>query len=1214
MEETNGTEKPTNAKNAGKIVKIILKVTLWAAGIWAAILVILQIVLSSPLLTNLVEKYSKEYIDGDISFGKVSVSMFRQFPNVALTLEDFSITYPSERYESSAKTGAQGYLIKAGCGTESDTLARFKRFTVGLDIPALLTGRISIPQLSLIQPGIFIHNYADGRSNLETLIIDDSVQEEDSSSNGIPDMKIGKVTLDCHPHVVFTDSKDSIFTVIDFKKLDFDGKIDTRNISRTKLAFSLDSMFIAGRVATDTVALGMDRVYIHEHDKHIDLSAQAKTFVGTRALGRITIPIALNAGITFPEDTIPAVSVEHFNLSVASLPIKGNAHLRFNNGSTYISSSVNITDCHLDDMLKDLVSYFAPEADKISTDAVLSMTGKCEGEYIHSTGKFPPFEFNIKVPEAEISHSDFKKTLKFEIDAGAVLDKKGRINAKVRKAGAATSGLSLTADGKIYDILSSDPTLRINANMTAVLDSIAAAFIPDSLGTTATGTLEAGINGSAKLSQLDIYNFGKAELTGQLKCRKFKFDSPSDSINLFVDKMNLKLGPETIKSDKGKLKLLSLSGDIDSLYASYKKGFEVSGKNLSLTAKNSVSPKNTVSSQKDTSEVKPLGFRIKAGLLTIKDAESAAITLDKTENGFLIYPDKNHKEIPIMTLKSSNKRIFLRNATNRIILTDASFSTKAAMNTVARREKIRKFTDSLALAYPDIPKDSLFRHLSALRNAEPLPEWLKEEDFKKHDPDLRLEKSLAKYFREWDLNGNLKVRTGILMTPYFPLRNILRGLDISFTNNKVTIDTISVISGESRLAANGSLTGIRSALLGGRRPLKLTLDITSKKMNTNELLKAYSAGSRFKPEESENLENASDKKFLQMVTDKEETLQDSTSLIVIPSNIIANITFNAGDITYSNLAIKSLTSNITMKERCVQITDTKAVSNAGNISFDGFYSTRSKRDIKAGFNFNFSDITAEKVVSLMPVVDTIMPMLKSFNGMLDCELAATAVLDTNMNIVMPSINGVLRIGGKNLTIKNNDMFRSIARKLKFNDSETGFIDNMTVEGVIKDNVLEVFPFVLKMDRYTLAMSGIQNLDMSFRYHVSIVKSPIIFRLGIDLYGNDFDNLKFRIGKPKYKNTNIPVFSSVINDTKINLLKSIKGIFEKGVEAAVNENEQQKAIEQLKKDIGYINAAEQQIVPLSVEEQLKLEGKDVDMVESNSASGSGIAVRKDDKKQ
>ena len=303
---------------------------------------------------------------------------------------------------------------------------------------------------------------------------------------------------------------------------------------------------------------------------------------------------------------------------------------------------------------------------------------------------------------------------------------------------------------------------------------------------------------------------------------------------------------------------------------------------------------------------------------------------------------------------------------------------------------------------------------------------------------------------------------------------------------------------------------------------------------------------------------------------------------------MADMRLKASDLRYTDLVADTVTARIVMKERCVQITDTKAVTNMGRMDFDAFYSTRSKKDIKVGFDLGFEDITADKVIGLMPAIDTIMPLLKSFSGLMDCEVAATAELDTNMNIVMPSINGIMRMSGEDLTISNSDMFKSLARKLLFKNKKEGKIEKMTVEGVIRDNTLEVFPFILSMDRYTLALSGIQNLDMSYRYHASLIKSPFLVKLGVDVYGEDFDNMKFRIGKAKYKSVDIPVFSAVVDQTKINLAKSIHSIFEKGVDAAISENMRQAAIIEHKKSIGYVNAVDMKLEELSASEQKQME--------------------------
>jgi hypothetical protein len=83
-------------------------------------------------------------------------------------------------------------------------------------------------------------------------------------------------------------------------------------------------------------------------------------------------------------------------------------------------------------------------------------------------------------------------------------------------------------------------------------------------------------------------------------------------------------------------------------------------------------------------------------------------------------------------------------------------------------------------------------------------------------------------------------------------------------------------------------------------------------------------------------------------------------------------------------------------------------------------------------------------------------------------------------------------------------------------------------------------------------------------------------------------MKFRICRPKYKNENVPVFTAVIDETKINLAQSIKNIFDKGVEAAVRDNERQEAIIEHRQEIGYVNAVDQETEELSAEEQKELE--------------------------
>ena len=1157
---------------------------------FAIVVIAIEILLSTPLVTNTVNSIAARYIDGNISFGKVSASMLKNFPAVTVNLEDFVITYPSDRFDEDEKASIQGALMYRGNGESVDTLASFSRFSASANIPPLIFGRISLPKIQLEKPKIYAHSYGTGKANWNIFIMGESHEKEEDTVSGLPDISIGEVSLTDDSQIVFTDSKNEIFALIELKDARFDGRLATSKSVKTRIGLSVDSLFVAGRAASDTLAVGLDRLRIHQHDDHVDVDMQAKTIIATHAFGRLNVPVDLGGTIHFPEDSVFAVGVHNFRAEIAAVPFTGEADLRFHEDRTAIDGRLTVTECKVDDIMKKFVRNFIPEADRISTDAVIAIDATCKGDYMHKTRRLPIIRVDAVIPESTISHKDLGEEIRLALDASVASTRKGAFNVNVNDIAVSTNGLSLNGYGGVMDLLSEDPEISVDGNLSATLDSLMR-FLPDSLDMITKGNLDAEISGTAHLSDLTLYTFSHSTLTGKASSDHILVSMPTDSLNLEIGNLVLTLGPENVTSRRDTaqtFRLIGVTGNIGKIDASYKGGLALKGDGINISAKNS-------SSGTDTTQVGRLGGRLSARNLTATDASGMSLDLDDTQNGFQMMPQRGNPKIPVLTLTSSNKRITLVTDVNRAILTDASVKANATMHNLERRQRTRSIRDSLSRVHRNVSEDSLITIMRARRQARELPEWLQEDDFRKQDIDIRLDQSLAKYFREWDMRGDLDVRTGIIMTPYFPLRNILRGMQISFTNDRISIDSLKVMSGKSGIEAKGELTGLRRALTGGGRgrpsnsALKLNLAIGTDGMDANEILSAYNAGSHFNPEEvKDQMADASNADFLKMVVSDTASASEETKLIVIPANINADISLDGKDITWSDLTISDLNANLLMKERCVQITNTMATSNIGNVSFEGFYATRSKKDIKAGFNFEFKDITAEKAIALMPTVDTIMPLLKSFAGRLNCELAATASLDTNMNIQMPTINGILRISGDDLTISNSDMFTSLAKKLKFDDRKVGRINHMTVEGVIKDNVLEVFPFVLSLDRYTLALSGKQNLDMSYRYHASLIKSPLLIRVGVDVYGPDFDNMKFKIGRPKYKNEKVPVFTAVIDETKINLAKSIREIFEKGVEAAVNENERQEAIRERRKEIGYVNAVDQETEELSEDEQKQLE--------------------------
>lgn len=128
---------------------------------------------------------------------------------------------------------------------------------------------------------------------------------------------------------------------------------------------------------------------------------------------------------------------------------------------------------------------------------------------------------------------------------------------------------------------------------------------------------------------------------------------------------------------------------------------------------------------------------------------------------------------------------------------------------------------------------------------------------------------------------------------------------------------------------------------------------------------------------------------------------------------------------------------------------------------------------------------------------------------------------------------------------DGETFAEISKKFFFKNKERNLIDSIAVNISVKDGYVTVYPFAVAMDRYRAAVGGTQDLDMNFDYHISILKSPIPFKLGLNITGN-LDDMKFRLGRAKYKNLVTPVEIHKVDSTVSGLGRQIVRDFKRRI--------------------------------------------------------------------
>lgn len=104
---------------------------------------------------------------------------------------------------------------------------------------------------------------------------------------------------------------------------------------------------------------------------------------------------------------------------------------------------------------------------------------------------------------------------------------------------------------------------------------------------------------------------------------------------------------------------------------------------------------------------------------------------------------------------------------------------------------------------------------------------------------------------------------------------------------------------------------------------------------------------------------------------------------------------------------------------------------------------------------------------------------------------------------------------KKLVLLDSDTFSKMSKVLMFKNKDRNVIDSASFEMIIKDNILEVLPSKVNVDRYEIALGGTSTLDMAYNFQVSVLKSPMPFKAGIDIVG-DVADYDIKVTKAKYK--------------------------------------------------------------------------------------------------
>lgn len=776
----------------------------------------------------------------------------------------------------------------------------------------------------------------------------------------------------------------------------------------------------------------------------------------------------------------------------------------------------------------------SPELSQLSTDMVVNIDLRLKEPLVFSDSlRIPVTEIEVDIPECRVDWRDLHWN---------------RFSTSMRLA---TSGNGLNStrldidhvmiDGRAMDFNVSG-TLKEVFGTPEFDGRLSAAFdfnrLPAVLRRKIPGKLNGRISANTRLrmkaSDLSGENFHRIYADGNALVTGLTYYSPDSTTELYSERATLEFGSRrsiTTRSSSSIDSMLVIKIGVDTI------GIVNGEHHLAVKDFRGAFASRNSRSSSDTTRINPFGGTIGFGrFMYFSEHDSVFLRLRNAGGLATLQQYRDERRIPQIGINVGVEGMHVSSHEFAAAMKDSRIQMTAHFRQRRRRRDVSA-EDSATIT------PAVVRTRPRALTAQQL------DSIGVETVDFKVDNSIREILRRWNATGSVTSSKGILRLAGMPLRSRLSNLDATFTTDSIALNSLTIEMGESDFDLSGSISNLRQAMNRRRpQPLKMNLSVISDTIHINELVQAASSGYH---SEDLAMTDGETEEWEEVETDKldRELHRDSvTGAILVPVNIDAGLHVKAGNVIYSDLDLEDFHGDVLINRGVLQLHDIAARNAVGSIRVSALYSAPTERDMNVGIGMVLDNFHLDRIKTLMPALVKVMPMLKSFSGTVSAKLAATVDILPNMDLDMPTLRAALNFNGDSIAVEDNPTMRTAAKWLMFKNKKITRIDSIDVNIIVRDNYVQLYPFMATIDRYRLGIMGHSDLAQNLDYHVAVMKSPIPFKFGINIKGTA-EHPKIRFGGAKLKPDMIASRDAIADTVRVNLVREMNTFFRKGLRAA-----------------------------------------------------------------
>lgn len=324
----------------------------------------------------------------------------------------------------------------------------------------------------------------------------------------------------------------------------------------------------------------------------------------------------------------------------------------------------------------------------------------------------------------------------------------------------------------------------------------------------------------------------------------------------------------------------------------------------------------------------------------------------------------------------------------------------------------------------------------------------------------------------------------------------ISNIDFLFDPNLIDFKNCTFRLGQSDLSLQGRVTGIKDQMESHGSTVKGEFKLNTDLLDVKEIVELING-----------LDLSKDAK-------PKDTVNKESGPFMVPAGIDLAIDLNTKKTVYGSIDFDDLRGTVTMKDNALVLQEMSFTNKAAWVQLSALYQSPHEDSLFFAMDLHLKDMQIKDLLHLVPYFDTLVPMLRTFDGQAEFNIDVETNLKPNYQPNISTLRAAADVKGKNLTVNDKFTFTKITDMLLVSTDGAYCVDTLDVQLAFFDKKLNLWPSQIAIGKYKAVADGYMTPDKYAEYHISLTETPFPLHHGLKISG-PFDKLKFDLETSKY---------------------------------------------------------------------------------------------------